>query len=332
MNGLDGANVIDLRSAGGSTVAQRLLQANMNVNALRTNGTLRKDEWKEFDEAILKAAQQRMQGVADLKSRNLVHRIGNGLGTTVFEYEDVSDMRGAEVTMDGVSRVKNDQVIFDLKNLPLPLIHKDFQIGVRKLNASRTRGESLDTTQAEISAAKCAELSEQILFNGYNSFTFGGGIIYGYTDVPTRNTVEMAKKWTVATGEEIVADVIAMKQAAIDARHYGPYVIYIPTAYETVIDDDYKANSDRTLRERIKAITGIEDIKVADHLAVDNVLLVEMQKETVRMVEGLPITNVEWQSEGNMMFHFKVMMIEVPQIRADQYGRSGIVHLAEVES
>jgi len=49
------------------------------------NATLRKDEWKQYDDAILKAAQVRLQGVADLYSRGLTFNINNGLGTTDLE-------------------------------------------------------------------------------------------------------------------------------------------------------------------------------------------------------------------------------------------------------
>jgi hypothetical protein len=44
------------------------------------------------------------------------------------------------------------------------------------------------------------------------------------------------------------------------------------------------------------------------------------------MVEGLPLTTVEWTSEGGMIFKFKVMTISVPQVRADQDLRSGVMH------
>ena len=76
------------------------------------------------------------------------------------------------------------------------------------------------------------------------------------------------------------------------------------------------------------AIEGINDIKVIDTLTADNVVLVEMQSETVRLVRGMGIQIVEWSTEGKMITKYKVMTIQVPQVRADQDGNSGIVHLA----
>ena len=54
-----------------------------------------------------------------------------------------------------------------------------------------------------------------------------------------------------------------------------------------------------------------------------------MTSDVVRLVEGLPITPVEWTVEGGTIFNFKVMTIRVPQIRADQDGNSGVVHYSE---
>jgi len=312
------------------TVAQRLQAMNFNINALRTNDTLRKDEWKEYDKAVIAAAQRRLRGVADLMSRGLVYRIGgNGLAKTVLEYEDQSDFEDAQVSMDAITRGRKDRLEFDINYLPLPITHHDFTINARVLAASRTTGQPLDTSQAELAAEKVAEKIESMLFTGLNTFTFGGGSLYGYTDFPFRTTRAIGTDWASDTGANILADVINMKQDAINDRHYGPYVLYVPTNYETVLDKDYDTTTPgTTIRERILKVDNIAGVQVADFLTSSNVLLVQMSPNTIRMVEGLKVTTVEWQTEGGMVHHFKVMAILVPQPRADQNDRSGIVHLS----
>jgi len=310
------------------TSGQRLLASGMSVNSLRTNATLRKDEWKHYDTAAIKAAQRRLVGIADLMSRGLTYSLANGLGTTVLEYEDMSDVNDAQLSLDAVSRGQSDAIEFDLNYLPLPIVHADFDISIRKLNASRTTGQPLDTLMIAAKAEKIAEKLESILFTGASTFTFGGGTIYGYTDFPHRNTGSLSANWddSTATGATILADVVAMKQASINDRHYGPWVLYIPTAYETVLDEDYVSGYPKTIRDRLLEVGGISEIKVVDLLTANNVLLVEMDAKTVRLVEGLPLTTVEWQTQGNMVFNFKLMTISVPQLRADQANRCGIQH------
>lgn len=327
---IDSISHVDGSVRASGDFALMLLNNDMNVNALRTNDVLRKDEWIHYDTAVIDAAQERLIGVGDLMSRGLTISINNGMGKTVLEYEDVSDTEDAELTMDAVTRGNNDRLEFNIRSLPLPIIHKDFQINARVLSASRTLGQSLDVSMAELSARKVSERVEEILFNGASAFTFGGGTLRGYTDEPNRNTVTLVTVWDDAakTGEDILQDVRDMKQAAIDDLHFGPYMLYIPTNYETVLDDDFKADSDKTIRQRITEIANIIDVKVADKLTDDNVVLVQMTSDVTRIVEGMPITTVEWQTEGNMRFHFKVMTIMVPQVRSDQEGRSGVVHLS----
>jgi uncharacterized linocin/CFP29 family protein len=317
--------------AKGYTSAQRLLAMNMDVNSLRTNATLRKREWEVLDEAIVDEAQVRLVAFGDVLGRGLTYNITNGLGKTILESENVSDMNDAEITMDGVTSVKNDAVNYEVVGLPLPIFAKGYQISIRKLNASRERGEDLDTTQARLSTRKVAELQENTLLNGASSFAFGGYTLYGYTDFPNRNTVTLTKNWddSTKTGANILADVLNMKQGSIDARHYGPWEMYNPTAYETKLDDDYStAKGTNTIRERILAVQGVNGIKTADKLTANNVLMVQMTMDNVRIVVGLDLTNVEWETQGGMITHMKVMTITVPQLRADQQGRSGIVHLA----
>lgn len=333
---------------GGGAVGQRLIANNMDAGALRpyfgdngrpyitvngvarptTNATLRKDEWKHLESAVLMAAKQRLVGVNDLYSRNLVYRISNGLGTTVFETQTMSDTEAAQVSMDAATRGRRDRPNFGIGYLPLPVVHKDFQIDARTLAASRNGGQPLDTIMAEDAGRMVAEKLETMLFNGLSTYTFGGGTIYGYTDFTNRNTYTLTAHWddSLASGTTILSDVLGMVQASIDDYHYGPWVLYIPTNYQTALGDDFKAASDKSIRQRLLEIDGIQDIKVADKLTADEVVLVSMNTDTVRMVEGLGIQMLEWESEGGMLLNYKVMGIMVPQIRSDYNSRCGIVH------
>ena len=120
-----------------------------------------------------------------------------------------------------------------------------------------------------------------------------------------------------------------MKQASINAYHYGPWKLYIPVGYETVLDTDYDTTTPgTTIRERIMKIAGITGITVIDTLTAHNVLLVQMTPDVVRLVRGMGLQNVEWKSEGNFITNYKVMTIQVPQIRSDQEGNSGVVHMS----
>lgn len=314
----------------GNTYFTQMVNGKPKAVRMMANATLRKDEWKELDTAIIEAAKTRLVGVADLYAAGLVKRLSNGLGKTVLEYEDLSEFTAAHMDMDALAEGQKDRPKYTIKYLPLPITHKAFGFNARILAASRTSGESVDVTSGQQAARVVGELVEDTLFNGASSFTFGGGTLYGYTDHPRRNTVTLSVNWddSAKTGENILDDVRSMKQASIDARHYGPWNLYIPTGYETTIDDDFKSESDKTIRKRILEIGNIQSVKVIDALSANTVVLVEMRQETVRIVEGLPLTTVEWEINGGLGTEYKVMTIMVPQIRADQNNRSGVVVLS----
>jgi len=292
------------------------------------DATLRKDEWRELDAAVIRIAESRLNGYNDLLSRNLVFNLGNSLGTTVLESQEMSDAMEAEMTMDGVHRGKGDRAQFSTTYLPLPIIHVDYDINARVLAASRSLGNPLDTTQAERASRRVAEKLEGMLFTD-TSYKYGGGTIHSYLNFPNRNQVTLATAWddSSMTGKKIVDDVIAGKQTLLEAHFYGDFQVYISANYETLLDEDYNDYRSGTIRERIMAISGVSGIKVVDILPNDTVLMVKMSSEVIRIVRGLPFTNVEWKSEGGMTTHYKVMTIQVPQIRSDYDGNCGIVHL-----
>jgi hypothetical protein len=307
-----------------------------NRDPIQVNGTLRRDEWKTLDDALYVASRYRLGGIEDLRSKGLTYNLGNAMGTTVLEWHDVNDPMEATLTMDGVTRGVNDRPSFQTNYLPIPIIHVDYEINARELAASRSLGNPLDSTQAEFAARRINEKLETMLFTN-TTFAFGTAddrsrnSIYSYVNHPDRNTVTLSIHWNHSgmTAAGILQDVLEMKQASINAYHYGPWMLYIPTAYETVLDDDYDTQTPgTTIRERILKIAGIQGIKVVDTLTADNVLLVQMTPDVVRLITGFGLTNVEWGVEGNMVTKYKVMTIQVPQIRSDYQGKSGIVHLA----
>jgi len=299
--------------------------------------TLRRDEWKDLDRALYDIKRQRLGAVEDVRSAGLIYRLGNPMGTTVLEWHDVGDALTAVISMDAATRGNNDRITFQHNYLPIPIIHVDYEINLRELETSRNMGNPFDTTLAERGARKIIEQEEDMLLGIGTTFSYGTAdsrsrnSIYGYLTHPDRNTVNLSIPWnnSAMTAAGILQDVLELKQAMINAYFYGPYQLYIPTAYETVLDDDYDTSTPgTTIRERLMKIAGIKGIKVIDRLTADNVLMVQMTSDVIRLVEGFDLQNVEWKTEGGMITHNKIMSIVVPQIRSDRSGKCGIVHLS----
>lgn len=291
-------------------------------------GTLRRDEWKALDETLLTIREQRLTGTQHLIGKGLTYTLGNAMGTTVLEYHDSGDSLTAELSMDAVSRAKNDRQEFNSVYLPIPIIHVDYSINQRGLEASRKLGNPLDVSQAERAARRVMEKQESMLFTD-ETYKFGGGQIYSLVNYPDRITDTNILDWAsdAVTGQDIVDDVLALKQASIDNLFYGTWTLFIPTNFETKLDQDYSdAKGSNTIRERILAINGIDDIVVVDQMPASEVVLVQTTTDVIRIVQGLAMQNIQWSQEGGFVNKFKVISIQVPQIRSDQNGRTGIVH------
>ncbi len=290
---------------------------------------LRKDEWKQYDDAILRVQRDRLVGVNDLIARGLTYNIGNGLGKTVLEYEDMNDPGSANVSMDGLTRGQNDRPEYIIRYLPLPIIHADFTINARFLAASRNGNLPADTTMVEAATRRVLEKLEDMLFTD-TTYAYGGGTIYSYLNHPHVNTVTLGTHWDASakTGANIKDDVLNMMQASITAGFRGPWMLYIPTEYQTAMGEDYNTNYPKTVRQRLLEMEGLLDIKVADRMPTDKVVLVQMTSDVVRLVQGLGVTPVEWDSQGGMVHDYKVMTIQVPQIRSDQNNKCGVTLLS----
>ncbi len=291
---------------------------------------LRYDEWKDIDRTVIETAKQRLVGIAALVSRGLVHSLGS-VGISLSQFERMSDITGAQVSMSGITAGEKDSPQFSPWTVPIPVVFKDWSMNWRQLEASRRFGTSLDTISVMLATRVVAERSEDMLFSG-ESITLGDGTVYGYRTHPHRNTVTLSMQWTNAskTGAAIIADVQAMLAAARADNMRGPFTLYIPAGYEGKLDDDYNPGTSdtRTIRQRLLALEGIAEIVVADRLTAHNVLLVQLTSDVVDLAVAQDITPIQWDMQGGLQVEGKVMAVWAPRIKSDFDGRSGIVHLS----
>lgn len=304
----------------------------LTAQALRTLDTLRHEEWKFFDEALVEEASIRLVGVADLIAGGFVRPVTNAIGKTVFGWESVTNMDAAVTSLNGLSRTNNDRQEFELNQIPLPITHKDFMLNLRTLAASRERGEALDTSAARQAGRVVAEQLEYMLFKG--GPTFGGLPIYGYETHPDINTdsFDSSKDWAddTKTGASFLKDVLNMITKLHADRMYGPYTIYVPTDAGVNLDNDYNAGTANTesIRGRLLKVGSVRDIRVADQMSSGKVIMKQDTIDVAAWVNGENLQTVQWDEYGGFEINFKAFAIGVPLIRSDVQGRSGIVVLS----
>jgi hypothetical protein len=301
--------------------------------------SLRKDEWIELDRVVLKAARQRLRAWSDLAAANTYGGF-NGMSKTILEHETMSDPGEAIVDMDGLTEGRTDSPKYQLEGLPLPITHSDFWFSARRLAASRNNGTPLDTTMAEAAGRRVAEMIEKTLIGVETGITYGNATangygrtpsVYGYTNFTNRNTKTDLTTPTGSNPEAVVQDILEMRDQLYADNFFGPFMLYHSTGYDIYLDNDYFRSGGtsvlQTLRQRIESIDGIAGVRRLDYLTSGFVMImVQMTPDVVRAVNGMDITTVQWESVGGMRLNFKILAIQVPQIRADFDGRCGLIH------
>lgn len=291
--------------------------------------TLLKDEWIYLDRTVREVARARLGAVGDVNSRGLRMDIPNGLGTTVLQYQTASDIGPATISMDGLRRGENDRPLYEIKNLPLPIIHKDFSYSMRDVLVSRSNKSGLDVTSVRLATIKVVEEVEKLLIGTTLYPSFGGGTIYGYTTYPDRILKTITNPTSVGwKPEKLLSEMLEAKELMLNNYQYGRAMVYTGLGWEKYLDNDYSsAKGDNTLRDRIKKINNIEDVKTLDYLTGYQMILVIMDMSVVRMVNVAPLRVIRWEEQGGMEMKFKVLMSSIPQFRSDYNGKTGLMHL-----
>lgn len=317
-------------------VAIRDLQQGGMFLPVHNATSLEKLQWVELDRVIIAAARQRLRAWSDLAGASPYSL--NGMRKTILEHQMTNDPGEALVDMDGLSEVRSDARTFALQGIPLPITHSGFRYNARELEISRSSGIPLNVRDAEAAARRVAEKVEQTLIGNVTGLTFGDATdyatgtskVYGYTNYPNRATATLTTP-TGSNPEATVADVLEMREELYNNGYYGPYMLYHSKNWDVHLDNDYArlggSNANMTLRDRIRRIEGIQDVRRLDFFTSGyQMILVQMTSDVAQAVIGMGVTTIQWETMGGMQQHFKVMAIHVPRLFSDINGNCGICH------
>lgn len=324
---LIGADELLARGFAGNLAMLRPIQA-VNVDPFASNATLRKDEWEMIDTRVNEVMRERLTIVEDVRGRGLVTSVS--LGTTLRITERLEQFDAAEVSYDGDTEPGKDRPSFLRDTIPVPVVSKDFSISWRQLEASRTRGEPLDTTAAAAATRRVRDRMQDLFVNGFGHGP-DGNAIPGLVNAANRQTLTLTTAWDLS-GADIIADVLRMLETAYAVNLFGPFFLYVPKNYWATIQDDYSdQKGDRTFLERILAFEDIEAVRPLDTLADDNVLLVQMTEDVLDLSEAQAVTTVQWD-KNPFVTNFRVLAVAGPHIKNIETDAGttihGIVHLS----
>lgn len=293
------------------------------INITDNATVLRKDQWIMVDQAVLRASRKRLRLWADMRAANTFGGF-DGMATPILEYEKLNDAGEAIVDMEGLTEGNNFQPSFTLQGMPLPITHCDFTLSQRFLASSRRGGGfGADTIRMEMAARRVGEAIEQTAIGTQTGVVHGTSTdyaqtsqVYGLTNHPERITKTSITAPTGSNGTTILTEWLDHRDELFQQNFHGPFNVYTATSYDQFLDDEFKTNSDKSLRNRLLEIDGITSIKRLDYLTTSGTNLWTQLGEEIQAVSGMEIMTMQWETKGGLQLNFKVMGIQVPRIRS----------------
>lgn len=327
------------------------LQQSYFAKSLRTFDSLPREAVEIIDRVIVETAPLSMVGIPDLQTgvdQNLVTRL-DGLAAVHYTMQGAVSHGTGKLAMSPAIRKDHAGLRFYERTYPLPVIYENYSVTRRELAATdrvTEGGFNRLTVLAQAATRAVTERAEDLLFN--EEVKIEGKWIYGYTKFPDRQSYTITD-WTLATGEEIVEDCNKMLQMIIDARHYGPCILYIPGEYSEPLRRDYidsvvsqtilariyelntVPNSGKSGRLAAQQMASIVAVRVCPTLESGQVVLVEMRNTTINLIEGLAIQNIELrQSPDPWEQRYAIVAMWVPALTTqelmDGTKLCGLVH------
>lgn len=293
-----------------------------NALSPRENALLPLEATRLLTDEVIQVARRRLNGVSDLVSRGLTRDAGN-VGNYTIQWQTITDLENAEINMDGRAVAPGEQPGYGTAGVPMPIIHKDFELDFRQVMASQNAGAPLDTTLAQRSAQIVADGIENMLFNG-SDLVYAGLPIYGYTTHPNRITETTALGFD--TIGNVTAKILLMIAAASAKNHFGPFVLYVsPVQYAEMLAF-HTDGSGQTALQRALQIEGLEAIKQSNFLAAGSAVLVEMLATTVQLAIAEDIRTNQWDNPGGLSTGLRIWAAQVPILKVDSASQMGIVH------
>jgi hypothetical protein len=309
-----------------NTAWRSILRTNQNGEVINNASTVSYDDYKDLTMDVVKAREFMNVGIQDLLSAGLSQP--SSINKTIVQYQTMNTF-DATVSMNGANRQEN-QTDYAINWIPQPIYHTDFFIPWREEGFSYKESDGIMESVYRVN-----ELQDQVLFNGASLGVNVSGVsapLYGYTNHPDTITKADLTDWAnpanvdAITGEAV--ELIGELFTGGRVMEPNSVMMYVATDIWTNLQNDYSSQKgDRTVLERINAISEVGGVKPQKDLVPGAVVCVEMRPRTVQLSVAQQPIAVPWV-KGHQLENgrFTVYSSMVAKIKADRTGKAGVVY------
>lgn len=284
--------------------------------------------WKELGATIEGEVGNFKSAYGDLVSKGRVVNVADA-GVLLYKQEKHSGLGEADQNMTGES-TSNDEFKFDVDAVPLPVTLKEVKLGFRQI-AALARGNFSFSTNSIITVTDV--ILDKLEYNVFmGGISFAGNTVYGYTTSSARKTGSLTYNWSSCTGAQVLEDMIDIGASIRTQKvkhEFGPAMVYIPTGWDSNLDNNFSTSYPGSVRDRIKKLDWVEDIRVSSYCPDNQVVVAFLQPKYVNLIRGAGIQPILWQSEDGLKTHMKLLAIEAPLITDDYSGNKGVFHFTK---
>ena len=304
-----------------SKMGQMLI--NHQQNGFFTNDVLTKDATETIQGEIVKVAEDKVNGIADLRNAGVAFQVTGGLGTLNSVWQRQSTLTGATRAMDPRSLSQKDRLTYDYLTVPLPVSSKQFELGIRDMMAGTKEGLALVAQHSNLCATKVLQDLDKLVFKGDSALG-----IEGYTTATNRNTVDATADWSdPANNATIIIDISSAVDLLYLDNYEGPYDMYVASNIWKNMNLDYSADKvSGTLLSRILALPTIRSVKPSRFLADGEAIMVQLTSDVVDLAVAQDIRNFTLVDNGLVLENY-IMASMTPRVKHTKEGQSGICHI-----
>lgn len=305
----------------------KLLKDNKDGVIHNATGALHYEDHKRMLDDVVAARKYLPTAQAALTSVAGI-AVSVSLYDTLVGYQDLNEFT-AETSMDGSNRQDNE-TNYGFNWVPQPIYHCDFNVPWRQTGFGYKQSDGAEeaTMQVELLRDKTLILGNDKIVVNVNGIQ---APLFGLTNHPAAFTGSTDGNWASIT-DAITPDAVKMVGDLFKERKAAqlPNSVFMFVANDvwTNLENDYAAaKGDRTIVERIKAISAIRDVLPNQFLPDGAVLLVEASPQTIRIATGTETTVLPWLRASEMDdMRFTVFAASTPQIRQDRNSLTGIAY------
>jgi uncharacterized linocin/CFP29 family protein len=182
-------------------------------------------QWDDIDKMVIEVARRQLVGRRFI---SIMGPLGPGVQFITQDLFEGSIQGNIDVLGENASEpVRSSR----RTQIHLPMIHKDFILYWRDVEASRKFQQPLDLSAAAAAASGCARAEDDMIFMGYQD-PINQVTIPGLLTVPGRQTLQHSD-WEAPGG--VFQDVIRATEHLAEAGFYAPYAMVAPPRLYTKI-------------------------------------------------------------------------------------------------